>query len=381
MQIFLADIANQQVMELTGENGNYTPCVGDARLVTSQEDVGLKCKVILTDNGCDYVIPDGGALSVWYMGSSGKGNYTAVGEQSAFSVSGNEVEIEIVHQMLLRDGAGLLWLILNLVDGSRKTLMKLPYITVSGPDSDSPEAQQYYQAFSEQIAQLMEKVNAFDTDKTLSVSDMAADAAAVGEAITDCAPAGYGLGEELVSATLLDDLNDITCKTGYYAYHVNTENRPASNFGGGFVLVQKYSDSVVYQKVWNNSPACVCQRRYYDGVWDEWEWLNPPMVPDTEYLTGEYYNSKPIYTMLVTVGGWEDEKSVVVELGSPVRCVRSTGTVTGYVLPYIHGGDIASAATCLYTVQPNTLGCKISLYGGTNTFAGVTTWIRIWYYK
>lgn len=46
-----------------------------------------------------------------------------------------------------------------------------------------------------------------------------------------------------------------------------------------------------------------------DGDLSEWEWLNPPMVPNTEYRTTERYNGDPVYVksfeMELTAGGSE----------------------------------------------------------------------------
>lgn len=32
------------------------------------------------------------------------------------------------------------------------------------------------------------------------------------------------------------------------------------------------------------------------GVWQPWEWVNPPMVPGVEYRTTKRHNGKPVYT-------------------------------------------------------------------------------------
>lgn len=43
------------------------------------------------------------------------------------------------------------------------------------------------------------------------------------------------------------------------------------------------------------SPSRICIRRKTDGTWGEWEWLNPPMLPDVEYRTVERAGNKPVY--------------------------------------------------------------------------------------
>lgn len=36
-------------------------------------------------------------------------------------------------------------------------------------------------------------------------------------------------------------------------------------------------------------------KTYYNSVWNDWEWENPPMVPGVEYKTTERYNNKAVY--------------------------------------------------------------------------------------
>ena len=43
-------------------------------------------------------------------------------------------------------------------------------------------------------------------------------------------------------------------------------------------------------------------RQKYAGVWQPWEWVNPPMFIGVEYRTTERYIGKPVYTMVVSCG-------------------------------------------------------------------------------
>jgi len=178
MQVFQSELTSLKCMQIEKGSDNWYPNYNGEEpiLITCQEDVGTKFRVMLTDNGEKWCPDENALLSVWYSGSSGEGNYTQIDGHSAFTITDNTLEVEIVTQMIACDGAGTLWLMLSNGDGGRKTLCKLPYITLPGPDPDSAEAQKYYTAFSE----LIRAADQFTTDPTLSVVNKAADAAVVG---------------------------------------------------------------------------------------------------------------------------------------------------------------------------------------------------------
>jgi len=372
MQVFLADIANQKITELLEQEGSYIPdtAPGTPRLITNQGDVGIKFRAILTDNAQEYFVPEKGTLSVWYMGSSGTGNYTSAEDAPAVSVSGSTVEICVHRQMTACAGAGILWVILYLPDGKQKTLIKMPYITAAGPDMDSPEAEQYYQAFSDMIAQMSEFMENFTTDKTLTIENMAADAASVGAAIQNMAPAGYGIGENIISGTYLRNLNDLTAKTGIYAYSVTAQNRPDESFGGGFVLHVNYDETIACQILLNNSPNCICYRKCYLREWEPWQWLNPPMTPGVEYCTARRWNGNLVYTKLVDCGAASNGKEVSHGITGG-NFIQFCGMLANLALP-IHVNTNYNAS-----VRLTTTAVVISENGYDNKAVKV----QIWYTK
>lgn len=136
MQIIYLDISNKGVVHT---------------IYAKQGDVGRKFEVVLTDSGLPYIPANGSAFSVWYSGASGEGNYTDIGDKSAFSVNGNKVIVEMITQMLSNDGEGTLSLVLNDIVGNQIGLWNIHYVCESVPGAKSEEAKEYYTAFSENV--------------------------------------------------------------------------------------------------------------------------------------------------------------------------------------------------------------------------------------
>ena len=150
-----------------------------------QNDVGRKFAVILTDSGLPYIPEIGSVFSVWYKGASGEGNYTDIGNKSAFSLNGNKVEVEMIVQMLSAHGDGILCLTLNSPDGNQISSWNIPYMCEMVPGSESEKAEEYYTAFSKALEELSYP------DETLSISGKAADSAAVGKSLAKKADISY----------------------------------------------------------------------------------------------------------------------------------------------------------------------------------------------
>lgn len=163
MQTIYLDISNKGVMPT---------------IYAKQGDVGRRFLVVLTDAGVPYSPPAGSAFSVWYDGVSGDGNYTDIGGASAFAVNANTVSVELITQMLEKDGEGVLCLVLSHADGKQIGSWNIPYICELVPGYESEEAKSYHTAFSEAVKNLPYP------DASLSVLGKAADAAAVGAALT-----------------------------------------------------------------------------------------------------------------------------------------------------------------------------------------------------
>ena len=113
------------------------------------------------------------------------------------------------------------------------------------------------------------------------------------------APAGFGLGGLSRFLSSADDLNNIT-QNGWYSWHEDTPANVPAAWGNMLVTSQQghYSQTVYLFA----HPGCVLQRTGVGTNWSEWEWINSPMLPGTEYRTTERRNGIAVYKMLGTDG-------------------------------------------------------------------------------
>lgn len=287
MQIIYLDISNKGVV----------PTV-----YAKQGDVGRKFEVVLTDFGIPYYLPNGSAFSVWYSGSSGDGNYTDIGDKSAFFVSENKITVEMIAQMFSADGAGILCLTLNSPDGNQISSWNIPYICEPVPGIDSEEAKSYYTAFSNAVKDLPYP------DASLSAPGKAADAAAVGMALNGKAPVGFGLGT--VQPIEWRNIDNITAN-GWYSAIVNGEIVTGLSAYMVWVRVDALDTSHACQTLYATGNTEILKRYKQGGTWGEWEWINPPMLGGVEYRTTERWQGFPVYAKALVVGYVESGTTVI----------------------------------------------------------------------
>lgn len=113
-------------------------------LWAKQQEVGRKFQVVFAEN-----IPEGVTFSVWYSGASGAGNYTKIGDASAFHIDGNMVTVELIAQMLNNAGEGRLCLIMTGADGLQLGTWNIPYAVEAIPGMGSLPAGQYFTVFNQ----------------------------------------------------------------------------------------------------------------------------------------------------------------------------------------------------------------------------------------
>ena len=131
----------------------------------------------------------------------------------------------------------------------------------------------------------------------------------VAAALSNKAPAGFGLGGQSKELTSGDDLNTIW-ENGWYRWGSSSpQNAPkmTSDVGGAryiFARVANYDSQNVLQEYWslNQGAQNKAHRICRNGVWGPLEWINPSMQIGVEYRTTERHNVKPVYKKAVNTG-------------------------------------------------------------------------------
>lgn len=319
-----------------------------------QGDVGRKFKAVLTDAGVTYAIPRGAQFSVWYSGASGEGNYSAIGDTSAFTVEENVVTVELIAQMVTNSGTGTMCLVLNGADGSQIGMWNISYVVEAVPGMGSEEAEQHYTALSEVAEKAVRAAETFQTDTTMKVSGRAADAMAVGTALAGKAPAGYGLGE--VKAKYVASPDDIT-GSGFYS-----SVAPGVTSGTAWYLCISYSDNAKTVLGFNEmSGGLAFMRTMKSGVWGEWDWVNPPMMPGVGYRTTERHNGKSVYTKLIDFGALPNADYSSVNIGvneSKVIGVKGLVKSSVYTEPFPPIASATGTAQLSWWISGSVLNIK-----------------------
>lgn len=341
-------------------------------IYAKQGDVGRKFEIVFTDSGLPYTPPNGSAFSVWYSGTSGEGNYTDIGDRSAFSINANKVSVEMIAQMLENFGDGVLCLVLNESNGNQIGSWNIPYMCEQVPGIDSEEAKSYYTAFSEAVANLPYP------DNTLSVAGKAADAAATGEALAGKAPAGYGLGGEAEQKDW-SEVDSITAN-GTYRFggihqtingiYVTSATMLVINFGGAYCtqILRTVENASGHYKSYT-----LVRSKGAIG-WDGWECPDPPLVVGVEYRTTERWKDKAVYTKLVHIGTLPTAGNVTTckhgaAATNILRCTASTSegaTIPTWYTDEYYGEIGADKNSVFVTAGPssdyNTITCDAQIW-------------------
>lgn len=331
MQTIYLDISNKGVLPT---------------IYAKQGDVGRRFLVVLTDSGIPYTLPAGSVFSVWYEGDSGEGNYTDIGGHSAFNVSANSVEVELIVQMLSVPGNGLICLMLSGNDGKQIGSWNIPYVCEEVPGLGSKTATEYYTAFSKALDDLRGVSKEFTPE-------------AIG-----AAPAGYGLGENAEENQDADSLTG----TGFYSCATNS---PDGEWWYGFHI--RYGDGYAYQRMTKTYGSIVAERSQIAGTWQPWEWVNPPMGLGVEYRTTERYDGKPVYAKLIYFGSLPANTSGHIAHGISgvdkiVSCDLSFfDNADTYSAPYFSGGTVKVSA------QANTTYVTVGTTADYSAYTGVVT--------
>lgn len=130
----------------------------------------------------------------------------------------------------------------------------------------------------------------------------------------NAAPGGFGLGSNIVYApSNSDDMSDANLidATGFYLAIANTEG------GYHYILHMQYPSDAALQFGSFVNDTTYCLRKKLSGVWQPWEWVNPPMQLGVEYRTTERYLGKPVYCELVNFGALPNATQKTVKHNIP----------------------------------------------------------------
>ena len=198
-------------------------------------------------------------------------------------------------------------------------------------------------------------------DATLTQTGSAADAAATGTALAGKAPAGYGLGEHSVYAV---DCHAIA-ENGWYFTDVSTLNAPPES-QYGTILAKTRGEAIILEYTDVDGGKKAQAVRTSGGIWNEWEWVNPPMYMDTEYRTTERYNGSPVYVKAVDLGMLPNATEKIVPFnGGAWMIVDLTGFATNEGLFFDLSNTTLTSA--FYATRNNihiTTAMDASIYSG-----------------
>lgn len=219
------------------------------------------------------------------------------------------------------------------------------------------------------------------------------EAETVAAALSNKAPAGFGLGGQSKELTSGDDLNTIW-ENGWYRWGSSSpQNAPkmTSDVGGAryiFARVANYDSQNVLQEYWslNQGAQNKAHRICRNGVWGPLEWINPPMQFGVEYRTTEQYNNKPVFVMAVNGGAFPDIslKTIDVQIpdtSGPVKMLDCYGVLdNGTQIPGLFGGSVFDASNYLGLFTQNGNG-KFTISVGSGRIVGLNFTLFLKYWK
>lgn len=206
------------------------------------------------------------------------------------------------------------------------------------------------------------------------------EAETVAAALSNKAPAGFGLGGQSKELTSGDDLNTIW-ENGWYRWGSSSpQNAPkmTSDVGGAryiFARVANYDSQNVLQEYWslNQGAQNKAHRICRNGVWGPLEWINPSMQIGVEYRTTERHNGKPVYKKAVNTGALSAGTSKSVAHG-----VQNIGLRLSALYGLNNGGDNLVSNPGITGILVDGSNITITTAAG---FSTSNSWVVIAYTK
>ena len=214
-------------------------------------------------------------------------------------------------------------------------------------------------------------------------------------ALQNKAPAGYGLGSISKFISSSDDLNDVVYD-GWYYFDAPPINAPlldgVNAVGYSSMLVSNRDPSLyVTQEIFCYASweafNCVLRRCRINGEWKPWEWVNPPMMLNTEYRTTERYLGKPVYVKLLDCGLLVKGTLTYPHGISDIDvCVRYSGVASTSTGVFSGKGALPSFTTpsalnSEWNIFVQNFGTtNIDIYNGGG-LTGCPVYVTVWYTK
>lgn len=197
----------------------------------------------------------------------------------------------------------------------------------------------------------------------------------------NAAPGGYGLGYiagVAISSTVEEGLNTATQNGWYYFGGTgDIENRPSliPDSGYGYLLVSSRNQQTKLQVFMSEVNNYIAVRKLEAGVWQPWEYVNPPMQLGVEYRTTERYLGKPVYCRLIDFGSLPNAttKMVYINNNNSSIIISAVG-ITSYMVLLLGTGENEHEATL--KVRNNMVSIKT-----TSDQTKYTATILVKYYK
>ena len=194
-----------------------------------------------------------------------------------------------------------------------------------------------------------------------------------GDATSEFALSGHGLGEFCAEVTHWDSAST----SGFYT---SASGGPDTNRWWGVVVAR--SANYIEQKVFR-SPSGVtveARRSKYNGTWQPWEWVSPPMTAGVEYRTTERWSGKAVYTNLINLGTVTAESFTTISIPGITNLVRCVPNVGGMVVTELDANVIGNNTKFYLLPRKQTDCVEFYVISGSEVI-GSSLKAQIWYTK
>ena len=187
------------------------------------------------------------------------------------------------------------------------------------------------------------------------------------------APDGFGLGNVAgipIPPTIAGGLNTATQNGWYYFGGAGgVQNSPPliSTSDYGYLLVSSRDENTKLQVFMPEVNNYIAVRKLEAGVWQPWEYVNPPMESGVEYRTTERFWGRPVYYKIVDCGQIADNKQVEHGIVNMRDCISFQGLRGSMPMPSISNNNLSDPWS-YYVADVNrtkiTLACGTTAAGG-----------------